>query len=338
MYAIALPLGRRLHESGGMQKIKGKLANVSLLLTLLAITWFCNFVGSALSQNATSGLNTKEFDISVLQKLAERGDAKAAYLLGRSYMVGSGVSQNNTQAAKWLLQAATQGLPDAEFALAYLYEHGAGVPRDYKRAFSYYEAAARQGHSTAQNNLASMYEHGEGIRRNIDEAKRWYHSAAGQGNAIAECNLASLHFRQQEYAEALTWFKAAAQSSDPTAQEDLAWMYYTGTGTTPDYSEAAKWVRLAAEQAIPRAQLDLGYLYEQGKGVPLDYVAAYAWYKAASTGGEKRAISRLKNIGHIMTPDQISKADIAAAKMPKSSRGVGSESAQPIGSSFVDSR
>ena len=115
-------------------------------------------------------------------------------------------------------------------------------------------------------------------------------------------------------------------------------MYYTGTGTPTDYHETAKWVRLAAEQAVPRAQLDLGYLYEQGKGVPLDYIAAYSWYKAASAGGEKRAVTRLKRICHLMTPEQISKADTAAAKMPRPRDVGGSESPQPIGSSFVDSR
>lgn len=121
---------------------------------------------------------------------------------------------------------------------------------------------------------------------NIDAAERWYRLAALQGNAIAELNFASLFFRQRDYSSALIWFHAPAEQSDPTKREDLAWMYYTGTGTPTNYREAAKWVRLAAEQAASRAQLDLGYLYEPGKGVPLDYIAAYSWYKAASAGGE----------------------------------------------------
>jgi hypothetical protein len=183
-----------------------------------------------------------------------------------------------------------------------------------------------------------MYEHGEGIRRNINEAERWYRSASEQGNKVAECNLASLYFRQRDYPQALTWFRAAAQSGDPTAQEDLAWMYYTGIGTPTDYREAAEWVRRAAEQGTSRAQLDLGYLYEQGKGVPLDYITAYGWYRTASAGGEKRAASRLKNVTHLMTPEQISKADTAAVLTPKSRQVLGPEASQPIGSSFVDSR
>jgi TPR repeat protein len=131
---------------------------------------------------------------------------------------------------------------------------------------------------------------------------------------VAECNLASLYFRQRDLPQALRWFLAAAQSGNPTAQEDLAWMYYTGTGTARDYAEAAKWVRLAAEQSVPRAELDLAYLYEQGKGCLSIYVASYEWYRAASTGGKKRANGRLQDLTRIMTPEQISNARVAAAQ------------------------
>lgn len=312
--------------------------NTSLLLTLSVVSWFCFFTGSAWSQEGPSGAGIRQPDPVSLQRRAEQGDAKAAYLLGRFYMMGKGVAQNNAEAAKWFRQSAAQVFPDAEFALAYLYEHGEGVRRDYKRALWYYGGAAKQGHLLAQNNLASLYEHGQGVKKNIDEAEHWYQSAADHGNVVAECNLASLYFRQRDFPQALIWFRVAAHSSDPTAQEDLAWMHYTGTGTARDYSEAAKWVRLAAEQSNPRAQLDLAYLYEQGKGVPLDPVAAYEWYKAASAGGEKRAAARLKSLTQVMTPEQISKADVAAAQMTKSRHTVHPETTEPIGSSFVDSR
>ena len=339
MCAVALPAGLDRYESGAVRKIKSRTADTSLVLfTLLIISLFSIFIAAASPQEGSSPTAPEQLDIPFLQKQAVGGDATAAYLLGRSYMTGSGVPKNDTQAAKWFLQSAGQGLADAEFALAYLYEHGQGVPRDYKRASSYYEAAAKQGHGAAQNNLASMYEHGEGLAKNIQEAGRWYQSAASHGNRVAECNFASLLFRQRKFPQALTWFRAAARAGETSAEEDLAWMYYTGTGTARDYGESAKWVRLAAEQGDARAQLDLAYLYEQGKGVPLDYIAAYDWYKAAAAGGEKRASTKLRNMTHLMTPEQISKADAFAAQMPKSHPAVGSEEPQPIGSAFVDSR
>jgi TPR repeat protein len=84
--------------------------------------------------------------------------------------------------------------------------------------------------------------------------------------------------------------------------------------------------------------VDLAFLYEQGKGVPLDYVSAYEWYKAASAGGEKQAAVRLKGLTHVMTPEQIGKAESAASQILVSRHATHSESAQPIGSSFIDSR
>jgi TPR repeat protein len=86
-------------------------------------------------------------DISPLQEQARGGDARAEYLLGWSYMTGTGVSQNYVEAAKYYWQAAAQNSSDAEFSLGYLYEPGKGVPRDYQQAVVYYTAAARQGHT-----------------------------------------------------------------------------------------------------------------------------------------------------------------------------------------------
>jgi TPR repeat protein len=154
---------------------------------------------------------------------------------------------------------------------------------------------------------------------------------------VAQCNLASLYFRSREYSEAAVWFRAAAQQGDATAQEDLAWMYYTGTGIGLNYGQAAKWVRLAAERGNTRAQLDLGYLYEQGKGVSLDYSQAYVWYTMAATGGEKRAVEKLRAIKQVMTQDQIEKANAAADQLSRSLPKVKDAShAGSIANSFVE--
>jgi TPR repeat protein len=114
------------------------------------------------------------------------------------------------------------------------------------------------------------------------------------------------------------WFRVAAERSYAPAQDNLAWMYYNGTGVTLDYSEAAKWVRRAAEQGYARAQIDLGHLYEQGKGVPLNYVSAYTWYKLAVMGGDERGRARMESLSRLMTQAQISEANNRAAQDPGS--------------------
>src|ERR1700756_2031640 len=120
-----------------------------LVSTLSLLLWFCLFtrgVAAEQKQPNTGGENGRS-DISAIQLHANAGDPKAEYLLGRSYMAGTGVPHDYQGAAKWFSQAAAQGFADAEFSLGYLYEHGNGVPRNYRQAFSDYLAAANQGHA-----------------------------------------------------------------------------------------------------------------------------------------------------------------------------------------------
>jgi len=311
------------------------------LVTSLAVLWFCIFTtGAEALQQAVGNTKSPQVDIPSLQQQADRGDAKAKYQLGWSYMTGTGVTQNFAEAAKYYRQAAAQSSPDAEFALGYLYEQGKGVLRDYRHAVVYYTAAAGQGHLTAENNLGSMYEYGRGVHKNLRQAEHWYQMAAERGDVTAQCNLASLYFRggriPRKYAQAAEWFRKAAERGYAPAQEDLAWMYFTGTGVPLDDSSAAHWVQMAADRGYERAQLDLAYLYEQGKGVPLNYVTAYTWYKTAASGGEERAIGRLKSLSAVMTKEQIGQANVAAEQLSRSLPKVdGAADSKSIGSSFI---
>ena len=45
-------------------------------------------------------------------------------------------------------------------------------------------------------------------------------------------------------------------------------MYAKGQGVPQDYAEAVKWYRLAAEQGFAMAQDNLGLMYKNGQGVP----------------------------------------------------------------------
>ena len=89
------------------------------------------------------------------------------------------------------------------------------------------------------------------------------------------------HGVPQNYAEALKWFRKAANQGYDNAQLDLGFLYAHGDGVPQDYIEAAKWYRKAAEQGNAGGQGDLGFLYAHGDGVPQDYVQAYLWLNLA---------------------------------------------------------
>ena len=59
-------------------------------------------------------------------------------------------------------------------------------------------------------------------------------------------------------------------------------MYATGRGVAQDDAEALKWYRLAAEQGAAAAQNNLGFIYATGQGVPPDLVQAHMWLNLAA--------------------------------------------------------
>jgi len=71
-----------------------------------------------------------------------------------------------------------------------------------------------------------------------------------------------------------------AQRSGPSAcnsQSSLGFRYTSGDGVKQDYAEAVRWWRMAAEQGKADAQSSLGYMYDQGNGVQQDYAQAVRW-------------------------------------------------------------
>ena len=54
-------------------------------------------------------------------------------------------------------------------------------------------------------------------------------------------------------------------------------MYEFGEGVPENDAEAVKWYRKAADQGHAQAQYNLGVMYYNGDGVPENHVRAYVW-------------------------------------------------------------
>ena len=74
-------------------------------------------------------------------------------------------------------------------------------------------------------------------------------------------------------------------------------MYANGEGVPQDDAEAVRWYRLAAEQGNAGAQLNLGAMYSNGEGVPQDDAEAVRWYRLAAEQGNAGA--QLQPRGHV---------------------------------------
>ena len=64
-----------------------------------------------------------------------------------------------------------------------------------------------------------------------------------------------------------------------------------------DYAEAVKWYRKAAEQGIAEAQYNLGVMYANGEGVPRDQAKAVEWLQKAAKQGLAKAQEALRRLG-----------------------------------------
>jgi hypothetical protein len=81
--------------------------------------------------------------------------------------------------------------------------------------------------------------------------------------------------------------------------------YYHGQGAPQDYAEAVKWYRKAAEQGHAHAQNNLGAMYHKGQGVHQDYIQAYMWYNLSAAQVGRLAAKNRDLVAAKMTPEQL---------------------------------
>ena len=78
-----------------------------------------------------------------------------------------------------------------------------------------------------------------------------------------------------------------ALKGDSAAQYALGMRYGTGDGVRQNYNEAMSWFRQAAEQGDVRAQAKLAMWYWAGRGAQKDCSKSYYWGLLAQAGGEQ---------------------------------------------------
>lgn len=66
------------------------------------------------------------------------------------------------------------------------YLDGDGVPQDQTKAFSIFKEGAEQGVAQAQELLGECYEYGKGTEPDTSKALEWYRKAAENGNRHAQ--------------------------------------------------------------------------------------------------------------------------------------------------------
>jgi TPR repeat protein len=122
----------------------------------------------------------------------------------------------------------------------------------------------------------------------VDErgALALYRRAAEQGSPTAEANIAGVYWVgaagvTKDRVEAVRHYQIAAKGGNVVAERMLAIAYGTGDGVERDDAQQLAWARKAAAQGDAVSQNTVGYLILTGVGGSYDYVEAAMWLTLA---------------------------------------------------------
>ena len=120
--------------------------------------------------------------------------------------------------------------------------------------------------------------------------------------------IARLTKRKLDAISKLAALKQATQISEAHEQCRIGSTHYNGEGVQQNFVEAMRWFRMAADRGHAKAQYNLGYQYAKGEGVPQDYVRAHMWANLAAAQGVTDASKNRDAVAAQMTPAQIAEA------------------------------
>ena len=150
--------------------------------------------------------------------------------------------------------------------------------------------AAQAGDAEAQYLFGEAHTMCLDFEPDYAEAIKWWRKAADQQHAPSCLSLGSCYEEGKgvpcDQVEAAKWFRKAAELGHEVAQFWLGMLYRRGVGVPRDNDEAAKWFRKAADQGVSDAQYNLGHLYLIGRGVPKNEAEAAAWFLKAAEQGQ----------------------------------------------------
>lgn len=140
-----------------------------------------------------------------------------------------------------------------------------------------------------QFELGRRYYNGIGLPKDEAEAVKWFRKAAEKGHAKAQYNLGICYFQghgvEEDGPEAGEWFRKAAEQGLAASQHNLGYFYENGITLPKDESEAVKWYRRAADQGYANSQHSLGHFYLKGITLPKDEAEAVKWFRKAAEQG-----------------------------------------------------
>lgn len=251
------------------QLIHKSVEQGSALGVLLALR--CGELDPALQSKMPFASLQEAFD-QVLE-LAEGGDAFCQYTVGNAYF--------------WWDFLRIQGKSQNDFS-----GHGefkAYLKENISKCEDWFLKAFRGGMYFAANNLNQYYTKGDEdiIAPCPAKAKNLWKTGAEYGYPLHQAIYADELEKAGQHADALYWYKQAAEGGHPGSASDVGRYYYEGIGVERDEAYAVSCFEKDIPFDVVKAHDMLGRAYFQGKGVAQDYAKAYYYLHYAYSNGSK---------------------------------------------------
>ncbi|QQP52559.1 Uncharacterized protein FKW44_004745, partial [Caligus rogercresseyi] len=273
-------------------------------------------------------------------RAAEAGNPVAMAYLGKLYLEGFVVEQNNeppaftlpSRAVKanyaialyYFEKAAEQNWVEGQLQLGNMYYKGLGVSQNYKTAMKYFFLASQSGHILAYHNLAEIYASGIGTLRSCSIAVELYKNVAERGKWGSLFLSAHRDFKEGRYEGAILKYLLLGEAGSEVAQANVALILdridshlfaSNEDDSDDDSNESLKralvyWSRSAA-QGYSAARVRLGDYYYYGHGTPVDFQTAALHYRIASEQSNAQAMF---NLGYMHELGLGMKRDVNLAK------------------------
>lgn len=263
--------------------------------------------------------------VAAITPVAEKGNAKAQYMLGKYYSWGYGEDCDNRKAIHWFEKAADKGSDKAAEALANLYRYDFGddetisaqAKKDFTHKWHYrwieiLEAKAAKGVASAAQALMKLYAYDcpEDIDREegVKIACKWYYrwveilkARADKGDMATKKRIADIlswgtgvpdevleiveYDDNYEDTAAELYTEVAEEEKDADAWYNLGMIYFS-EATEEALRKSFDCFMKAADMGFNVAYRCIGAAYFNGHGVDKDWHKAREWYQKGAEAGD----------------------------------------------------
>jgi len=270
--------------------MKNNLINKRVTLTGLAISLMVVVSPPQANEIPNS------IDYTMYKLATEMNDTAAQYFIGKKFYLGTKVTEDKTEAAKWFEMAALKGYTKAEYMLGKMYMYGEGVQKNLGKAEELLTKAANKRHTEAQFELGNFYYYGYNDSKDVKEAIKWYKSAAQDRHARAQLQLGKIYYAglkiKADKEEGKKWLDLAYENGVQEAREILNTVGKNSTSKKPAQTAKAPAKKSSssrvkkdiaqAELGNVDAQYSLGIRYLKGDEVTKNPKNAVSWVRKAA--------------------------------------------------------